>query len=252
MKKKITLALIGLLSAPLIIAQEARGGVDIPLFSGRDLTETAYTYCATFGDSTGVAKEPWKVPDPRIKVVTSGSSTTVAAHGATGEPDPFTNVAVGDELRFIVPAGTVSNVVTQTTYYRYVTARASASSITVNSAIDLGTTGLPFNFRTLTCGTSATSGMIATDGFRNANFQFEYTTKNATSIDWRVECQVKGSNTGWVIVIPSSGTSTNLTAVAATSGRIFDVSDYDYCRLGMQVNTDTGTNTVNGAVRLTR
>jgi hypothetical protein len=250
MKKRILIVLLALLSAPLLRAQvSASSGIDIPLFSAYDLAATSYIYCATFGDASGVAKEGWKVPDPRSKLVTSGSSTTVTA--LAGSVAPFTNVAVGDDLRIVIPAGTVANVITAQTVYRTVTARGSATSITVNSAVNLGTTGVSFNYRTLACAANATDGIFAVDGFKNANVQFEWQTKNATSLDWRVECKLAGSNTGWVVVIPSTGSSTNLTAVAATSARIFDVGDYEYCRLGMQVNTDTGVNTVNGVVRLT-
>jgi hypothetical protein len=250
MMKRLLTTLALILGALPAIAQEARNGIDIPLFSGYDLAATSYIYCATYGDSTDVAKEGWKVPDSRIRITTSGSSTTITS--VAGLPAAFTNVAVGDELRLYRPQGAVANSTADNLAHRFVTARASATSITVNSAVDLGTTGTTFDFRTLTCGTGSTSGRFATDGFRNANVQFEYTVKNATSIDWRVECKVQGANNGWVVVIPSTGTSTNLTATAATSARIFDVSDYDYCRLGMQVNTDTGVNTTYGIVRLTR
>ena len=253
MKNRIGLTLLALLSTPLLMAQDAaaRNGIDIPLFSARDLSAVAFEYCATFGSpsTVSVAKEQWRVQD-RARITTSGSSTTVTSLGTFAA---FTDVAVGDELRIMLdPALIANNATADNMILRYVTARASATSITVNAAVNLGTAGVPFNWRTLTCGTTATSGRIGVDGYRNANFQFEWTTKNATSLDWKVECQVKGSNTAWVVVIPTSGASTNITAVAATSARIIDVSDYDYCRLGMQVNTDTGVNTVNGAVRLTR
>jgi hypothetical protein len=250
MKNRIAIALALILSAPLLMAQESRTGVDIPLFSARDLTEVAYTYCATFGDTSTVAKAQWKKPDPRTKIVTSGSSTTVA--GLAGVLSPFTDVAAGDELRIVIPPNVVANTLGETVQYRSVTARASADSITVNAAIDLGTAGVSFEYRTLTCGTAATSGRIGVAGFQDANFQFEWTTKNATSLDWKVECQVAGSNTGWIVVVPTSGTSINLTAVDAYSARVFNVNSYDYCRLGTQINTDTGVNTVNATVRLTR
>jgi hypothetical protein len=165
---------------------------------------------------------------------------------------PFTDVAAGDELRITIPPNVVANTTGETVQYRSVTARASADSITVNAAIDLGTAGVSFQYRTLACGTAATDGRVAVDGFKDANFQFEWTTKNATSLDFKIECQVKGSNTGWIVVIPTAGTSINLTATAAYSNRVLDVSDYDYCRLGSQINTDTGVNTVNATVRLTQ
>jgi hypothetical protein len=251
MKNRIAIALALILSAPLLYGQDSSYGVDIPLFSARDLTETAFTFCATFGDSSTVSKEPWKKPDPRTRIVTSGSSTTVT--GLAGVPSPFTNVAAGDELSVVVPVGTVANTTGETIVLLYVAARASADSITIGpAAVDLGTTGMSFNYRTRTCGTAATSGRVATDGFKDANFQFEWTTKNATSLDFKVECKVKGSNTGWVVTIPTTGASTNLTAVGAYSNRILGVDSYDYCRFGMQINADSGVNTVNGAVRLTK
>ena len=139
------LALVLAMLASPVLAQDSGDGVNIPLFSGRDLTETAYAFCATFGDSSTVAKEPWRRPDSRTRLVTSGSSTTVTA--LAGTPAPFTDVAAGDELRIVLPTGTVANTTNETIVKRFVTARASATSITVNAAVDLGTTGMGFQYR---------------------------------------------------------------------------------------------------------
>lgn len=108
-----------------------------------DLDSSGYTYCV-FGpaDITG---------DGRIE--TSGSSATVTA--VSGFTGPFANVAVGDEIT------ASSNLLTSPVTFTVV-ARASATSITADRAINLDVTdGVVFTFKDLACGTGATDGWFS-------------------------------------------------------------------------------------------
>ena len=109
---KKTLIALALAFPALAQAQTATNGVDIPLFSGYDLASTSYIYCATYGDSTGYAKEQWK-KGPNTVVTTAASSTVTSTVAGI---QAFNSAAVGDEVRIQVNGVFV---------YRRITARAS-------------------------------------------------------------------------------------------------------------------------------
>lgn len=92
------------------------------------------------------------------RIVTSGSSTTTAA--LTTGTVPFNAVTVGDVIY-----ATVGGALTG----RVVTAKASGNSITVDSAWDLGVTGVGFTVWKATCAATGTSSWINVAANLNTN-----------------------------------------------------------------------------------
>ncbi len=78
---------------------------------------------------------------------TTGSSITVNAAAGT----PFDPVNVGDMIVFFKPPDA-------TPYIRKVATKASGAQITVDTAIDLGTVGVPFDFYPFKIGTGPGAG----------------------------------------------------------------------------------------------
>ena len=135
MRRLLTLALI--LVPALCAAQlPPASRTDRNIVAKYQLDSASYIYCMTGPTNPGPGR-----------VKTSGSSATVTA--VAGLDDPFTNVAVGDELIFGSGIGTE----------RVVTARASATSITVDSAVNLDTaSGFEFTYAHPACGTGVADG----------------------------------------------------------------------------------------------
>lgn len=231
------LALIGL-AAPA----QAQKSISVPLFSDYDLANAgSYVYCITTG-ATDDVWGPWR--EVKIKVKTSGSSTTVTSN--TASTSAFLNVAIGDELLVTVgDMGLLANGSAVTTTVgaetrRYVTARASADSITINSAVNWSA-GYTFYFRRRVCSTTS-SGWLGVQGLDSITFHFQIDQINATSIDAKVECRVRGS-----VDFVTTVWSKNYTAVGSDStGVNLSSLDYDDCRLAMKLNTDGGAQKVTG------
>ena len=175
-------------------------------------------------------------------LITSGSSTTTTDFVAT--QDSFDAVAVGD-------------IIMATGLIRQVTAKASADSITVDSAWDLGTAGVGWQFISYSCGTAATDGWLPSGTFHNNTYTLEITTLNATSIDVRLECRSAAPGAAPVPVYPSTsgsgdncagGTHTggfcNFTSATGAALAVRDVGEWNECRWGMKINTDTGTQAI--------
>lgn len=193
----------------------------------KDLTDTSYSYCKLIG----VASDPFGEPYPgRGTIKTSGSSTTVVEN-VTGA-NPFTDIAVGDVLQIRIPA-------TNTVYKRYVTARASAASITVDTAIDLSA-GYAWSYMKQVCGATAADGWIPVSFFTTIGFEVNYVTKNATSLDHSFECRVGGDAP--LIVEQASQTAVGGTAAVVTAGV------WDECRIGLKLTTDAGVQSINALI----
>lgn len=92
------------------------------------------------------------------RIVTSGSSTTTAA--LTTGTLPFNSVAVGDVLY-----ATVGGILTG----RVVVSKASGDSLTVDSAWNLGSTGVGFTAWKATCGATGSSSWINVTANLNTN-----------------------------------------------------------------------------------
>lgn len=224
------------LVAPAARAEEIIKAV--PLIAGYDLDSTDWIYCSSVGETGRPLDAPRLV---NIKAKTSGSSTTVTSN--TASSGAFATVAVGDLLWFPRTEGTVSAAATGE--WRYVTARASADSITIDSAIDLSS-GYGFGFRRPTCGTTATDGWIPVLGFERINFVGQIDQLDVTGgIDYEVECKAEGpSATAVVIIGPTNKTTT-------WAGGNVAYEPWAYCRIGWKIGSaDDGADTTTHAEKI--
>lgn len=208
-----------------------------------ELDATDPTYCVT----TGQNGSPWAAPRVGAGVAgvsgnikTSGSSTTVVE--ATTDALPFALLAVGDQI-FV--NGSV----------RYITAKASGASITVNSAIDLenGGAGYPFMWNDVACGTTASDGWIPVQDAKVITIKVQVDQLNVTGgINVTIQCRDNTHDTVPFTIYPDpNDTSTeeshtmNYTAVQANA---YDVPGvWDACRVGLEIGTsdDGGDLTTN-------
>lgn len=174
--------------------------------------------------------------------VTSGSSATV-----TSTSSAFALVGVGDELTF-------TNVSGQNT--RVVTARASASSITVDSAVNLGSAGTATRYRTLTCGYGDTYGWM---GLAPVHQALGIVVRQMTAtggLDYVVQGRQR-RGLGLPLPLVSGNFSAARTAGAAptsTSGNVFEIADtITEVRVGFKFGTtddssDTGPEQVDATL----
>lgn len=232
--RRAVLALLFLLLAPA--ARAADVVLSVPLVAGYDLDSTSLIYCNSVGEGGAVLAAPRLMKE---KVKTSGSSTTVTSN--TASAGAFTLVAVGDLLWFPrTEAAQLANGAAVGAW-RYVTARASADSITVDTAIDLSS-GYGFGWRDVTCGTSATSGEVPVVGFDAINFVGQIDQISVTGgIDYVVECRAEGPAATWATIIGP----TNKTATWAGGNVAYE--PWAYCRIGWKIGSaddgsDTGAN----------
>lgn len=235
------LAALGLVLGPGgVQAQLVQSVTTIPLASDYDLDSTSYVY----PHSTGALQRTWGPGNVgHGKIETSGSSTTVT--GVVGADDPFANLAVGDELEIVYQGFT---------YFRYVAAKASSDSITVNTAIDL-TNDAAFRWRDRTNGTAATSGWVPVHGMQSVLYQIDIDQLNVTGgIDVKVECRIIGATTSAVLI---NDPVDNETAVTSTGYSIhLQVAQFDECRMGIKIGTaddvdDLTTNTEKISIKVT-
>lgn len=226
MRKMFFVLVLCLLASSGWAQQEGQAAV---WFSAYDVPNTSYTYCVT----SGQLGNPWG-PATRvaIPVGTSGSSTTVAA--ITASSAPFATVAVGDVLYFQTdPYGAVST--------RYVTAKASSDSITINSAITLSASaGYPFQYKHVACGTAATDGWIGVNQFTTKAIQLCVSTLNATSITFSVEAKIAGAPSSATLLTP---------AYTATGCNVYSVPEQvDQLRVGVKLAGDAGAQSVDARI----
>jgi hypothetical protein len=221
----VFLALLILALLPAIPAQAQ--STQATFFSAYDVSATSPIYCVQTGQNGNATDAP---PIRGFAaIITSGSSTTVTS--ATASTSAFRDVVVGDVL-FIRqdPA--------MTTTVRYVTARASADSITINSAVNI-TAATMFSFRHQTCGTAATSGQVNAAWGATANKAVELcvSTINATSISFFVEGKLHADSPSWEPLVSPTYTTTGCENIPINE-------PLSLIRVGVQVNTDGGAQSV--------
>ena len=92
---------------------------------------------------------------------------------------------------------------------------------------------------TLTCGTAITNGWISIPPNRPVTTAVEWITKNATSLDYQVECRPWNGGLGQAVLTDT------LSAVGAEYLVILsNANGLDQCRVGLKLTTDTGDNSV--------
>lgn len=221
----------------LAVFARAQSSTEATLFAVYDADATDPTY----GKFTGVNGDAFGAPiRVNVPIETSGSSTTVTA--VTASSAPFASVGVGDMLLTRTSPGATQAI-------RYVTARASADSITVNSAINLDVDGgVSFDWRDFTSGTTSADGWVTLDK-QGGLVVVHLTQINATSVI--VNVQGGKSSVAGTIPVPlypdPADTATDtchtgvLTAAKTCSYRI--PKFYDAVRVGLDVDTDDGGDT---------
>lgn len=150
---------------------------------------TDLTYCKL----TGQNDDPFggSMSGPGL-AATSGSSATVTD---PGNASSFDALSVGDVMEF---RSNITGVVS----YRVVSAKASANSLTVDSAITLGATGVPWRWLKLVCGTTAADGWIGVEGASTVYLTSQFEQGDITGLVVRWECRAGGLGGEEVVVYP--------------------------------------------------
>lgn len=236
--KKIAKKLAKILGLLLLAAQSPGQPVG-PLKTVRvvvenwNLQSTSYNYPLTSPSIVG----------PGQRAVTVGSSVTVTA--CTLCTAPFQFVSVGDTLIFFV---------NDTQVYRYVATKASSTSITVDTAIDLstnGTVGYSFSYRKVTIGTTATDGWFRIGGGDlSSAVAYQIDTLGAASIDVRIECRMSNAASGFaqpISVFERNVTVAGIGTAGGGTGRttVEILPHFTECRVGMKGNTLATANLIN-------
>lgn len=172
-----------------------------------------------------------------LPITTSGAlSTTVTSVSSNAA---FTNVAVGD-LLLIRLSGKV--------FERKVTARASANSITVNSAINIPATGVTFNYKKRFVTTNPLDNVwIPVQADETLLFRTNVLANaNTGGVVQTLECTRKGAGwptADWIVLCSAGGacTTTNTTATGTTAKYDDSVNlrllPYTHCRMGFKFGT---------------
>jgi hypothetical protein len=216
---RLRLAALLVLLPALCAAQGTR--VDRAIVSKYELDSASYIYCKLGPSTVGPGR-----------VETSGSSATVT--GVALLTDPFTNVAVGDEMMFGAGGAAV----------RVVTAWASATSITVDSVINLDVDGgMNFSYTHPTCGTAATDGWFVV-GPGVHTIHVVYRQGDLTGgVDFSVETRTRG-----VLGVPeqvAAGTVAATTALVNQATIVLGETSNEF-RVGLKYGSaDTSDATTN-------
>lgn len=232
MKNLIATLILALIAAP--VAPQGFSADRAVLAAVYDLDSASYIYCATRGINGTTTDRNKNPPQGAHLIDAAAGSTTVTSDGSRSS---FNNVLVGDIL-FINRAGV--------TLERVVMTKADANSITVNAALNAAATvDATFTFRTLSCGTTDTSGAFPVQGFHSFTIQVILAQENSASTDYQVECRNFGPGMAWSIVNgPNNDTGVFNDIFATDLG-------FSECRVGAKVNTDDGADTGAAAEQLT-
>ena len=167
-------------------------------------------------------------------VTTAGSSTTTTAVAGT----PFNQIAVGDIIRASKGNVTSGGVSVDNFFVRLVTAKASETSLTVNSAWDLSATGgYAGSMQKLEQGTAATSGWFWTGGLSSKHVKINVETLAATNIIMSIEGKYEDPDATGVDIVPEQ------TYTAAGSDDVTITEDWPFMRVGLR-HTGAGTDIV--------
>lgn len=234
MKKILLAALFAVLSFTQAEAQSGGTSTSAFVTFRYNLNSTTELFCALSETS----------PIPvSIRVATSGSSTTVTGVGA------FANIAVGAQIN-----GTDSVAGGGEQWTAVVMARASADSITVDTALNL--TSSTLLYRALTCGTTSSSGAFDVSRSGRSTVQIDIAqlvlaTPGTSTIDSRILCRVDPS-AAWLQVYPVLTPPTvtaSYVSLAVVGGWAKEINGtYSQCRVGLKIDAaddasgDAGSN----------
>lgn len=234
--KRFWLVLLYFAAAPLLWGAE-----DVTaLFTYKyDVDSNAVAYCrlvgqqnSPFGGSISGAG--------RIK--TAGSSVTITS--VTALTNAFAGVDIGDLISVQTSPGS--------TVLRTVVTNADDDTVTVDTAVDLGTTGVAYRYWMSECGTGATSGWIDLSQYPSRSITIQYDQGDLTQLDIRVECKANYPGAEPVQVFPvctvgACNTYQAYTTAGITSRTATQISaPFGSCRVGFKWTTadtsDAGAN----------
>lgn len=242
MKRFLALSLLALLSIPVAYSAEVQQAANFAL--RYDLDSATYVYPRIIGQNGSPFGGSMAGPGT---IKTTGSSTTVEENVASS--NPFTDITVGD---IIIVARSTTNI-----DIVVVTAKASAASITVDTAVNWSA-GYAWRWLDFQVGAAATDGWISVSGWSSYGITVQYDQGDLDALAVRWEC--KGSYPGAQPVVvypgPSSdcgggtlGTGECEFATPGITSRISIVDDapiYSQCRVAIRYKTadasDAGAN----------
>jgi len=235
----VTLAALGAFAFPPPLSAQTMKAANFTYRYNLDSTDLIYCHVLGSGGS------PFGSPMPgKATIKTVGSSLTVTENSSG--TNPFDLIGVGDVLFVTLASGSVQK--------RVVATRASASSITVDTVIDL-TGGFSFRWLDTQCGTTDEDGWIETAGMTSKKLEFllQQISGVVGGISIRLECRGDALGSLPVIVHPGDSASAtcspgtlasefcNFTVGDATDGRsIFTIPQDILCgeaRIGMKIVT---------------
>ncbi len=236
MRKSLAALLALLLVCPLAArAATAPHSMTLPLVVNYDLDSTSYVYCKSVGVGAGQnADFNWK--DQAQPVTTGGSSSATLAAVTAATNGPYDNLAVGSLLWFNI-ASADAPTAGATPTFRYLTAKASDDSATIDSVVTVAAAGVGFQYLNRSCGTSASSGWFSVSGWTAGTALLEISQIVTTSgIDYQLECKHAYPWATAVAVL----TNTAAVTAAGTVPLVWS-EPYDYCRVGIKLDsTDDG------------
>lgn len=237
-----------LLAAPA--AARAQGTATANFAIRYDLDSTTLIYPRVLGQSSPFTGSI----DGRVAIKTAGSNTTVDAD--TASTNPFTNVFTDDVL--VVDRGLSAQPDIRT-----VVARASADSVTIDTAVDW-TGGRQFRWYDTQAGSAEGDGWINVSGWlnRQITFYLEQISGVTGGINTRLECRSAGVNAKPVIAWPGAAATAaacgagtlvggfcNFTVAGVTSGTAILLNPEErwaQCRFGLKIGTSDAAETVEG------
>lgn len=244
MLKKVLATAVLVLAATFTQAQGAAKDGTLALLY--NVSSATLTYCS-------LSPGPFASPVPVAALIkTSGSSTTVVE--VVSGAKPFTGIVVGDVLIIQTPTATNPSATTIVA----VTAHASDSSITVDTAITLA--GNNFGFYHHVCGTTVNDGWVAVGaGTKSFELSVQYDQGDLDALSVRWECRHPGAGALPVILFPGPGASCGIGGTLATDHCEFataginsrlsvrdDSTTFAECRVGLAFkSTDTADTTTN-------
>ena len=238
--RKTLAALLALLLLPAVARAEANAdSVTLPLVVNYDLDSTSYIFCKSVGVGQN-ADFNWK--DQFQPVTTSGAASTTVAAVTAATNGPFDNLAVGSLIRLNIPDD-VDPAHGSVPTYRYLTAKASDDSVTVNSNVTIGAAGITFQYLTQSCGTTSSSGWFSVQGWRAGTALIEVAQINTTTgVGYTLQCKHAFP---WATAVSVITYTSAITAVGTVP--LVWSEPYDYCRVGLKLDTtdDGGDLTTN-------
>ena len=213
------------------------GGDETIEVGGLALTDLSYAYPMFRGRNGSYADMPYNITQ---RIETSGSSATTTAVDTTNDA-PFTTVAVGDMIGVVMRS--LAPGLERGLVWRRVTARASATSLTVNAAWDLSTTfgsgGYSFQHMKADIGSGEFDGWISLVGAESVTFDLDIAQLVATGgISYKVECKTGVPGMSPLIVIGPTNVATGTPTASSnvvTEPRVA-------CRLGLRIITGDDAN----------